>query len=159
MHTRSLITAFTVLVLTGFSSGCFCTDTPRQQKLADCTTNSLAFSLTWPTGELFQIVLGVPYPDTNALTFHGELVFRQSTGTVARVPVSSEDITPCNWLDNQATDPRVGGYILTWGRTNDAQRLDGVFTKGQSYDANVHFTESPPLTSTLWLHWIGHARH
>lgn len=95
----SRIAAFAALVLTSISSGCFCKDTPREQKLADCTTNAFAFRLAWPTGQLFQVVLGVPYADTNALNFRGELVFRQSTGMVARVPVGSHDVTPCNWLD------------------------------------------------------------
>jgi hypothetical protein len=132
---------------------------PREQKLTDCTTNALAFRVAWPTGELFQIVLGVPYPDTNALAFRGELIFRQGTGTVARVPVSSQDVTACNWLDNHASAPHVAGYILTWSRTNVAERLDHLFTKGQSYDVEIHFTEPPPPTSTLWLHWIGQIGH
>jgi hypothetical protein len=156
---KSYAKAFAALLLAALLSGCFCADTPREQKLADCTTNALAFRVAWPTGELFSIVLGVPYSDTNALAFRGELIFRQSTSTVARVQVGSHDVTPCNWLDNQATDPRVAGYILTWGRTNAAERLDNLFTKGQSYDVEVHFTEPPPPTSTLWLHWIGQIEH
>ena len=155
MHIRSLITGFATLLIAGLSSSCFCTATPRQQKLADCTTNSLAFRLIWPAGDLFQIVLGIPYQDTNALTFRGELVFRQSTTTIVRVPIGSYDVTPCNWLENHASAPHVAGYILTWSRTNASERLDHLFTKGQSYDVEVQFTEPPPPTSTLWLHWIG----
>jgi hypothetical protein len=149
-------TASAALLLAALSSGCFCKATPREQKLADCTTNALAFRLAWPTGELFQVVLGVPYTDTNALSFRGELVFRQSTGTVARVPVGSHDVTSCNWLDNHASAPHVAGYILTWSRTN---ALDSLFTKGQSYDVEVRFNEPPPPTSTLWLHWIEQIGH
>jgi len=159
MHTKSLSAAFGALLLTALSSGCFCKDTPREQKLADCTTNALAFRVAWPTGELFQIVLGVPYADTNALAFRGELVFRQSTGTVARVPIGSHDVTPCNWLDNHASAPHVAGYILTWGRTSVTERLDHLFAKGQRYDVEVRFSEPPPTTSTLWLHWIGQIGH
>src|SRR5688572_12328438 len=107
---KSLRISFSALVLVLLSGCHFCLDVPREQKLADCTTNALAFRLAWPTGELFSIVLGVPYSNTNALAFRGELVFRQSTGTVARVSVSSQDVTPCNWLDNEASDPRVAGY-------------------------------------------------
>ena len=150
------IAAFAALVLAALSSGCFCKDTPREQKLADCTTNAFAFRLVWPTGELFQVVLGVPYADTNALSFGGELIFRQSTGMVARVPVGSHDVTPCNWFDNHAGAPHVAGYILTRSRTN---ALDTLFMKGQTYDVNVRFSELPPPTSTLWLHWIGQIGH
>jgi hypothetical protein len=159
MHIPFLRTGFGALLLAVISSGCFCKATTREEKLADCTTNALAFRVAWPTGELFQIVLGVPYADTNALAFRGELVFRQGTGTVARVPVGSHDVTPCNWLDNQSSDPHVAGYILTWGRTNVTERLGHLFTKGQIYDVQVRFSESPPKTSTLWLHWIGQTGH
>ena len=147
-----VVFVFSLMLLLG---GCFCADVPQAQKLADCTSNEFSFKLSWPTGKLFQVVLGVPYTDTNALTFDGELVFRQNTGTVARVALTSDDVTPCNWLDNQTTHPRGAGYILTWGRTNT---LSPLFTKGQTYDVNVRFTEAPPPTSTLWLHWIGQVR-
>ena len=152
-------TAMSAIILFMLAGCHFCRDIPREQKLADCSTNTVSFNLTWPTGELFSIVLGVPHSDTHALAFRGELVFRQSTGTVARVLVSSQDMTPCNWLDNEANDPRLAGYILTWGRTNDADRLDGLFVTGQSYDVGVHFATSPPPASTLWLHWIGQQGH
>lgn len=155
MQIGSLSTAFMALFFVASSSGCFRKDVPREQKLADCTTNAFAFRVAWPTGELFQIVLGVPYADTNALAFNGELVFRQSTGTVARILVDSHHVTPCNWLDNQASDPKVAGYILTWGRTNIEERLDRLFVDGQIYDVEVRFNESPPVSSTLWLSWIG----
>jgi hypothetical protein len=115
--------------------------------------------VAWPTGELFQVVLGVPYADTNELSFRGELVFRHATGTVARVPVGSHEVMPCNWLDNHDDAPGVAGYILTWSRTNAAERLDSLFTSGQTYDVEVRFSEPPPLTSALWLHWIGHIEH
>jgi hypothetical protein len=154
MRFAPLTTICVALFLAVLSSGCFCKEVPREKKLADCTTNALTFRVTWPTGELFQIVLGVPYSATNGLTFRGELVFRQTTGIVARMPVSSEDVTPCNWLDNHAGAPHVAGYILTWSRTNDTKRLDHLFAKGQTYDVETRFSESPPQTSTLWLHWI-----
>ena len=96
-------------------------------------------------------------PATNALSFRGELAFRQSTTTVLRVPVGSHAVTPCNWLDNHASAPHVAGYILTWSRTNAAERLDHLFMKGQIYNVEVQFAEPPPPTSTLWLHWIGQA--
>ena len=155
----SCTTIFAALLLAILSIGCLSKDRPQKQKLAVCTTNALAFSVDWPNGKLFQIVLGVPYTDTNVLTFRGELIFRQRGGTVANVRVTSQDVTACNWLDNQATSPHVAGYILTWCRTNTAERLDHLFTKGQSYDVEVHFTEPPPPTSTLWLHWIGQFEH
>lgn len=104
-------------------------------------------------------MLGVPYTDTNALSFHGELVFRRTTGTVAHVSVGAHDVTPCNWLDNLPGSPRLADYVLTWSRTNSAERLDGLFAKGQSYDVEVQFDEPPSRTSTLWLHWIGQVGH
>ena len=103
MH-RSYATALAALLLAALLSGCFCKATPREQKLANCTTNALSFRVAWPTGELFNIVLGVPYSDTNALAFRGELVFSQSTGIVARVQISAiaarNAVRKTEWSEN-----------------------------------------------------------
>ena len=98
----------------------------------------------------------MPHKDAQTLTFRGEPVFRQNAGIVTRVPIGSTDVTTCNWLDNRTGAAHLAGYILTWSRTNAAERLDRLFAEGQIYGLEAAFTKPPPLTSTLWLHWIGH---
>ena len=126
-------------------AGC---EIPQQQKLADCTTNSLSFAMTVEYSPPYQFVLGVPHTETGRVSFAGEMVVLRGTDTVARIPVSSQDATPCNWLEH---DPGLAGYILTWSRTNQGQRLDGLLARKQTYDVRVTFTESPPPQSSLWL--------
>ncbi len=127
---------------------------PKREKLADCTSESLSFPMTVRYYEPYQFVLGLPHSSTGQLSFRGEVQIRQSTQLVARIPISSDDITPCNWLD-----PRPGqglaGYILTWSRTNRGERLSEILVRGQSYDMQVRFSQSPPRDSSLWLSSTG----
>jgi hypothetical protein len=83
----------------------------------------------------YRFVLGMPQGKTGRLSFRGEVILSQSTGTVARAQIGSDAITPCNWLDG------LSGYILTWGRTNRADRLESFLTRGQTYDVEVRFSE------------------
>ena len=78
------------------------------QKLIDCTNNLLTFQIACPNLPPYQFLLGALAPETNGLTI------RQGNRPVARIPIASSDLTPCNWL-HQAT---LDGYILTWSRTN-----------------------------------------
>ena len=96
---------------------------PEEQKLAEFTTNNLDFSMTVQYSAPYDFVLGVPKSETGPLNFRGEMVLRQSTGVVARIPVSSEDIHPCNWLHSA---PDLSSYILTWSHTNHGEILDDV---------------------------------
>ena len=145
---RSLLTA------TGFAgaamlSGCVCKDVPVEHRLASCTNSTLRFQMTVREFPPYQFVLGMPQTATGQLSFRGEVVVSQSTGTVARVPISSDTITPCNWLDGHS------GYILTWGRTNRGDRLESFLTRGQTYDVEVRFSEQPSPESSLWLSAMG----
>ena len=121
---------------------------PRQQRLAICTTNVLDFSMScehWPP---YQFLLGVPLSATGDFRFHGEITISQSTGIVSRFAVSSDAITRCSWLDQH---PDVAGYILTWSRTNRGERLAECLLRGQIYQVRATFTEMPPAHSSLWL--------
>jgi hypothetical protein len=113
-----------------------CTDVPERQKLTDCTANALAFTMTCDHSPPYQFVLGVPPSHTGPFAFRGEVIIEQSTGTVARIQIGSEHMTPCNWL------PGLDGYILTWNRTNAGERLGELLRHGQSYNVRVAFTES-----------------
>lgn len=141
---RSLLTA------TGFAAaamlgGCVCKDVPVEHRLASCTNSTLGFQMTVQELPPYQFVLGMPQTATGQLSFRGEVVVSQSTGTVARIPISSDTLTPCNWLDGHS------GYILTWGRTNRGDRLESFLTRGQIYDMEVRFSEQPSPESSLWL--------
>ena len=63
-------------------AGC---EVPQEQKVADCTTNSLDFSMTVQYSAPYHFVLGVPKSQTGQLSFHGEIVLKQTTGVVARI--------------------------------------------------------------------------
>ena len=125
---------------------------PKREKLADCTIQSLSFPISVRYHEPYHLLLGLPHSSPGLLAFRGEVQMRQSTGLVARVQISSDDLTQCNWLDG---DPGMTGYILTWSRTNRGERLSDVLVKGQSYDVQVSFSKTPPLGSSLWLSSIG----
>ena len=126
-------------------AGC---EVPQVQKLADCTTNSLDFSMTVQYSAPYQFVLGVPQSQAGQLSFRGEIVLRQSTGVIESIPISSRDITSCGWLDSA---PDLSGYILTWSRTNHGERLSDLLTQRQTYDVHIFFEQPPPLNSSLWL--------
>src|ERR1043165_9667085 len=75
-----------------------CMAIPKQQKLADCTSNPLAFTMTCDHSPPYQFVLGLGPSHTGQFAFRGELLIRQSTGMVARIQIGSEHTTSCNWL-------------------------------------------------------------
>ena len=129
-----------------------CTEIPKRQKLAECNTNALAFTMTCDHSPPYQLVLGLGPSHTGPIAFHGEVIIQQSTGTVARIQVGSDHITPCNWL------PGLDGYILTWNRTNAGERLGELLRRGQRYDVRVAFSETPPSGSSLWFSSMGRAK-
>ena len=140
---------FSIILFVGALALAGC-EVPQEQKVADCTTNSLDFSMTIQYSAPYQFVLGVPQSQTGQMSFHGEIVLKQTTGIVARIPISSQDITSCNWL------PSVDGYILTWSRTNHGDRISDILHPKQTYDVHVAFDEMPPTNSSLWLSSMKH---
>ena len=131
-----------ILCVAGLAlAGC---EAPEAQKIADCTTNHLDFPVTVQYSPPYQFLLGVS--SSGQLRFRGEIVLEQGTGVVARIPISSQDVTTCNWLP-----PDVSGYILTWSRTNHGDRISDILHPKQTYDVHVTFDEMPPTNSSLWL--------
>jgi hypothetical protein len=126
-------------------AGC---EVPEEQKLADCATNSLSFAMTVQNSAPYEFVLGVPQSQIKQLSFSGQIVLQQGTDVVARIPISSHDTTPCNWLHST---PDLSGYILTFSRTNHGERLSDLLVQKQSYKVHVDFTDPPPAGSSLWL--------
>jgi hypothetical protein len=133
------------LLVVFFITGC---GIPQQQKLADCTTNSFEFTMPVQFGPPYQFVLGMPHSQTGQISFAGEMLVRQGTDTVVRIPISSLDVTRCNWLEHGYG---LAGHILTWSRTNQTERLSDLLVRGQTYDVHVTFTVPPPSQSSLWL--------
>lgn len=127
---------------------------PKREKLADCTSDTLSFPMSVRYHAPYSIVLGLPHTSTGQLSFRGEVQLRQSTQLVARIPISSDDITPCNWLDPKPGQG-LAGYILTWSLTNRGERLSDILARGQTYDVQIRFSQSPPKESSLWLTSIG----
>jgi len=121
---------------------------PQQEKLTDCTSNRLVFPMVVRYDDPHAFILGLPHPFGEALSFDGEITLRQGTGVVAQIPISSKSMTPCNWL---LTGHNLEGQILTWGHTNQEERLDDLLVRGQTYKVDIAFTEAPPTNSSLWL--------
>src|SRR2546426_2343050 len=134
---RSLITVTGLAVVALLFSGCGCKELPVVHRLASCTNSTLRFQMPVQEFPPYQFVLGMPQGATGELSFRGEVVVCQSTGTVARVKIGSDAITPCNWLDG------LSGYILTWGRTNRMDRLESFLIRGQTYDVELRFFGQP----------------
>jgi hypothetical protein len=130
-----------------------CMEIPERQKLADCNTNAIAFTMTCDHSPPYAFVLGLGPSHTGPLAFRGEVSIQQRTGTVARIQIGSDDITPCNWLAGSGLD----GYILTWNRTNAGERLSELLRRGESYDVRVAFSEAPPTDSSWWFSSMGRA--
>jgi hypothetical protein len=126
-------------------TGC---EVPQRQKVADCTTSNLDFSMTVDYSPAYHFVLGVPKSETGKLSFRGEMVLRQTTGVVARIPINSGDVESCNWLHSR---PDLSGYVLAWSRTNHGERFSDLLVQRQTYEAHVAFEEPPPVTSSLWF--------
>ncbi len=148
---RAVLIAGSFAVLGTFLGGCICREMPVQERLVDCTNSTLEFKMAVQHDPPYQFLLGLSPASPGELSFQGEILVRQSTGAVARIPIDSHNVTPCNWLHG------ASGYILTWGRTNREERLQSFLTKGQSYDVQVVFSEQPPMASSLWFSSMGKA--
>jgi hypothetical protein len=147
---RTLRTRFGLAALGGLIlCGCICKDVPVETKVADCTNRTLHFQMTVQHHPPYQFVLGLPPGGTNQLTFRGEVSITHGGNTVARLPIGSQAITECNWL------PGLSGYILTWNRTNRAERLESFLARGQRYEVAIQFSELPPPESSFWLTSMG----
>ncbi len=127
-------------------SGC-CTHVPVSHRLANCTNSTLRFQMKIPRRDFppYQFLLALPKTTPSQLSFHGEVVVSQSTGTIAHVPISSDAATPCGWIEGHSS------YVLTWGCLNSPTRTSSVLKRGQTYDVEVRFSEQPPPESSLWL--------
>ncbi len=129
-----------------------CMEIPERQKMADCNTNTLAFTMTCDHSPPYAIVLGIEPAGPHTNTFGGTIIIKQGAQTVATIPIDSSDMTPCNWL------PGLDAYILTWRRTNAGEPLSELLRRGQTYDVSVTFAERPPRDSTLWFSSMGRAK-
>ncbi len=131
-----------------------CLEVLEREKLADCTTNRISFTMTCVHTRPYALLLGIPTTNTVGMSFKGDLRITQGQRKVVRLPLSSDDMTPCSWLES---GPRLTGYILTW-RTHRADLLSDSLQRGQSYQVEVTFAEVPPSNSSLWLSSMGRPR-
>ena len=147
----SVLKAIVLTLVATLLGGCFCKEVPVKTKLVDCTNSTLRFQMTVEQFPPYHFVLGTSFETTQTLNFRGEFFLSQTTGTVARVLISSQDITPCNWL------PGLSGYILTWSRTNQNEQLKTFLNHGQTYDVEVRFSEQPSTNCSIWFSSMGKA--
>jgi hypothetical protein len=131
-----------------------CLDVPAAQKLADCGSKNLNFTMACEHYRPYALVLGLPKSETNPVILKGEMRFKDTSGAVLRLPIGSDDMVRCSWLDAKAG---LQGYILTW-RTNRSVRLDEFLHNGKTYDVEVVFAERPPESSSIWLTSMARAK-
>src|SRR5277367_6442692 len=133
---KSSIHCLSLVILGALAiTGC---EVPEEQKLANCSTSSSQFVMTAQYSAPYDFVLGVPQSQANQLSFSGQIILQQSEVVVARIPISSHDATPCNWLHSA---PSLSGYILTWSSTNHGARLSDLLVQNQAYNVHVDFKE------------------
>ena len=104
---RPFLTVIKVTALAGVLAGCGGKEVPVEQRVADCTNSTVRFHMTVQHFPRYEFVLGMPSSATGGLSFRGEIVLGQGNRTLARIPIGSQNMTPCNWL------PGLSGCILT----------------------------------------------
>jgi hypothetical protein len=146
------VALFAAILLVAFRVRWVVKDVPVAQKLADCTNAVLTCDFLPTNRPPYHFVLGLRRSTATELRFRGELVISRSNSVLVRIPISSTDIRPCNWLGG------MEGYVLTWSRTNEMDRLDALLLHRESYQLRAEFSELPPASSSLWFESMGKVR-
>ena len=123
-------------------------DVPQYQKLTDFTNSTLEFTTMIQHKPPYQFLIGVPQSLTNRFSIKGDIILRESNSVVLRIPVSSHDLTPCNWLYSSMG---LNGYLLTSSRDNYTGRNGIPLLEKHTYDVHINFDEPPPTNSALWF--------
>lgn len=124
---------------------------PMERRIAEFTGGDLSLELTPEFPSPYQFLISVPAGSTTPPTFRGYIELRDRSGVVASIPISSDTVKPCNWLNDV---PGVAAYILTW---NAPQQLDEILHRGTAYQVRVSFSEPLPAGCSLWFSSMRHA--
>jgi hypothetical protein len=127
---------------------------PREQKLSEITSDAVAADIVWPNAEpgSYQLVVGLQTNrfayDRPCPTFAGVVTVTGSNGSpVEQFPVSSTNVTQCNWLSHKHG---LDGFILTWKQTNVLRSS----TAGTQYKIGLNFEKRPEEFTSFWLCYL-----
>jgi len=118
------------------------------RQVGQCTTNVIGFSVSIDRGIPSALVLAVPRSSTNALSFSGEVIVSRATGMVARIPIGTVNLMPCNWIHQR---PDLADYILTWNTNKAAGRFFDALSNGEPSNILITFSKVPPPECSLWF--------
>jgi hypothetical protein len=127
---------------------------PHSLKLADCTNSTIECHLRLPKGRSYYLVLATP--ETGMVlkplySFSGDVHITTATTSLIHFPIGSEMTHQCNWLE------RAGipySFILTGPWNTNCPLLDRLLYATTNYNIRIVFKESPPPTTSIWLHWL-----
>ena len=124
---------------------------PNERRIAEFTGGDLSIELTPEYSSPYQFLISVPAGSTEPPTFRGSIELRDHSGIVATIPISSETVQSCNWLQDV---PGVSAYILTWSAP---QQLGDILHRGTTYQVRVTFSEPLPAGCSLWFSSLHYA--
>lgn len=107
---------------------------PQSYKLAACTNDILEMAFRAPKGgHVYQLVLGPP------AEFTGDVEILRDSNTIQKFAISSEAVTPCNWLSRHGIST---ASILTWNLNTPLFQTDVI-----------EFSKPPGANSAVWVTW------
>ena len=127
---------------------------PHSLKLTDCTNTTVECQLRLPKGRSYYLVLATPGAGmalTPLFPFSGDVDISRGAASLIHFPIGSGLAQQCNWLE------RAGipySYALTGPWNTNCPRLDRLFHGGNDYSIRIVFSQSPPSSTSIWLHWL-----
>ncbi len=120
-------------------------------KLFDCTNATLRAWVKLDGVKVSHLILALPKQGygTKELppTFAGMAVVKTHGTSGATVPIASESVEPCNWLDSEGFQ----GYLIAWKDVQAGQVLRSTLKGRGTYEVEVSFSVPPPRDSSVWI--------
>lgn len=133
-----------------------------ENKLFDCTNTTCATRIRLNGVWHSHLMLAVPKQqharEPVCPTFSGVVVIKSEGTELARVPIGSESVTACNWLDKEG----LQGFLIAWKDVQAGKLLRSALKGKGTYEITVSFSNPPPASSSIWIscisrpQWPGH---
>jgi|ERR1700722_1607819 len=126
---------------------------PHFEKLVECNSPFLTFSLNCPPGDSFNFVLAVQdvtnLTDLKCPDFAGRVEIKNGQDEVVSTNISTKKISLPFWLNEEN---HIAGFVLIF--PNDSSPfISKVLKPKRNYTVNVAFSIQPPRSTELWLIW------
>ena len=146
---RTLLLFSCGAILLVLFAGRFTVPVPSTQRVGEFGPNDSSFNLRSEFHAPYHFVIGIPGTMDTPPAFHGVIEVRAPDGSIQSKPITSDSVTPCNWL----RAPSVSGFVLG-GAT--PQQFSILLHQGITYHVRLSFTELPPVGCTLWFASMKH---